>query len=310
MARVVFMGSPEFAVPSLDALVEAHSVVGVVTQPDRPAGRRSLLRPPPLKVAAEGHGLAVFQPRTLRSEESMVQLTEWAPEVIVVVAFGQLLPPPVLELSPHGSLNIHASLLPRWRGAAPIAAAILAGDEVTGVTVMSMDEGLDTGPILAQCEQRIRPDDTTASLADRLARLGATLLLETLPPYLTGDLKARPQPVEGVTSCGLLTKEDGRLDWSRTAIELDRQVRAAIPWPGAFTTWDGRQLKILAATPLADWQGSQPLGTVLAMDGGAAVVTGEGALKLLEVQLAGKKALPIDVFLCGQQACLGALLGN
>ena len=304
------MGSPEFAVPSLDALVENYSVVGVVTQPDRPAGRGSRLRPPPVKITAEGHGLGVFQPRTLRSEEDMEQLAEWAPDVIVVVAFGQVLSPEVLALPPHGCLNLHASLLPRWRGAAPIAAAILAGDETTGVTVMRMDEGLDTGPILAQREMQIRPDDTASSLAERLSNLGAELLLESLPAYLAGDLQPQPQPAEGITLCGLLTKEDGRLDWSKTAVELDRRIRAVTPWPGAFTMWDGRQLKILAAIPLPDWKGNHQPGTVFEVDGGAAVVTGEGALKLLEVQLAGKKALPIDVFLCGQQACVGAVLGS
>ena len=222
MAHIVFMGSPDFAVPSLEALARAHRVVGVVTQPDRPAGRGSRLRPPPVKVAAQALGLSVYQPKSLRNPDALAQLKAWEPEVIVVAAFGQILPPAVLELPPHGCVNLHASLLPRWRGPAPIAAAILAGDEVTGITVMRMDEGVDTGPILAQREEPIRPDDTTGSLTERLARLAAELIVETLPAYLVGRLSPQPQPTEGVTHCRMLQKEDGRLDWSRSAVELER----------------------------------------------------------------------------------------
>ncbi|HHS97762.1 MAG TPA: methionyl-tRNA formyltransferase [Chloroflexi bacterium] len=304
------MGSPEFAVPSLRALTRAHRVVGVVTQPDRPAGRGGRLRPPPVKVAAQELGLPVYQPQSLRAAEALEPLAGWEPDVVVVVAFGQILPPSVLDLPPYGCLNVHASLLPRWRGAAPIAAAILAGDTVTGVTLMKMDEGMDTGPILAQRAEPIRPDDTTASLAARLAQKGADLLLEVLPLYLRGDLRPRPQPEEGVTYCRPLKKEDGRLDWTRPALELERRVRAMIPWPGAFTTWEGRHLKVLRAASLDDWEGTEPPGTVVPVGKGAAVVAGEGALELLEVQLAGKKPLPIDAFLRGQRSFLGAVLGT
>jgi methionyl-tRNA formyltransferase len=312
MTRLVFMGTPDFAVPSLEALVDAHSadVVGVVTRPDRPAGRGRPLVPPPVKQAALGHGLPLFQPQSLRLPEAVAHLAAWKPDVIVVAAFGQILRQDVLDLPPHGCLNVHASLLPRWRGN-PIAAAILAGDEVTGVTIMRMDAGLDTGPILAQREERIRPDDTRGTLEERLARLGAGLLLDTLPPYLAGDLLPQPQPEEGVTVARQLRKEDGWLDWSRSAVELDRQVRAFNPWPGAFTTWRGRRLKVLKAGSLPSWRGHAPPGTVIALDDGAAVavVTGEGALRLEEVQWAGKRAMDSMAFLCGQRECLGSRLG-
>lgn len=310
MAHIVFMGSPDFAVPSLEALARAHRVVGVVTQPDRPAGRGSRLRPPPVKVAAQALGLPVYQPKSLRNPDALAQLKAWEPEVIVVAAFGQILPPAVLELPPYGCVNLHASLLPRWRGPAPIAAAILAGDEVTGITVMRMDEGVDTGPILAQREEPIRPDDTTGSLTERLARLAAELIVETLPAYLVGRLSPQPQPTEGVTHCRMLRKEDGRLDWHRSAVELERQVRAMDPWPGAFTTWRGQRLKVLRAAPLPKWRGDLRPGTVFPFEGGAAVATGEGALQLLEVQRAGKKPLPIEAFLRGQPGFLGAVLGG
>jgi len=309
MAQVVFMGTPKFAVPTLEALADAHQVVGVVTQPDRPAGRGRRLAPSPVKQVALERGLPLSQPQSLRAPEPLAQLAAWEPDVIIVAAFGQILRQDVLDLPPHGCLNVHASLLPRWRGAAPIAAAILAGDGVTGVTIMQTDAGLDTGPVLIQREEPIQPDDTRATLEKRLARLGAALLVETLPAYLTGDLLLRPQPEEGVTYARQLRKQDGLLDWSRPAVELDRQVRAFTPWPDAFTTWRRRRLKVLRAAPLPDWRGNAPPGTVVALADGAAVATGEGALRLEEVQLAGKRRMDISAFLCGQSNCLGSRLG-
>lgn len=308
--RVVFMGSPSFAIPALEALAGAYSVVGVVTQPDRPAGRGSRLRPPAVKGAAERLGLPVFQPEELSRPEALASLRDWAPDVIVVAAFGQILPPDLLALPPHGCLNIHASLLPRWRGAAPIAAAILAGDAVTGVTLMRMDEGVDTGPILARREEPIRPDDTTGTLTERLARLGAELLMEVLPRYLRGEVRPVPQSEEGVTYCRPLKKEDGRLDWARPAAELERQVRATNPWPGAFTFWEGQMLKVWRAAAHPDRVGEMPPGTVIPMGDGAAVVTGQGLLELLEVQMAGKNPLPIEAFLRGRRNFIGAVLGQ
>lgn len=307
------MGTPDFAVPTLTALDDAHfaDVVGVVTQPDRPTGRGRRLAPPEVKRVALERDLPLFQPRSLRAPEAVAQLATWEPDVIVVAAFGQILRQNVLDLPPYGSLNVHASLLPRWRGAAPIPAAILAGDEFTGVTIMRMDAGLDTGPILAQREEPVQPDDTRATLEKRLAQRGAELLVEMLPPYLVGDLLPQPQPAEGVTYAGQLHKEDGLLDWSHPAIELDRRVRAFNPWPGAFTTWRGKRLKVLRAAPLPDWQGDASPGTVVALDDGVvvAVATGEGALRLEEVQLAGKRPMDVAAFLCGQRECVGSQFG-
>ena len=310
MARTIFMGSPEFAVPSLEAHVTSHDVVGVVTQPDRPAGRGGTLRRPPVKVAAQAHGLPVFQPPTLRSPEALAQLRAWEPTLIVVAAFGQILTHDVLELPPYGCLNVHPSLLPRWRGPAPVPAAIMAGDEITGVTIMKLDPGVDTGPILSQREEPVRPTDTAATLLTRLSHAGAELLVETIPPYLAGELAPRPQPQTGVTYSQELEKEDGRLDWNQSAIVLDRQIRAVTPWPGAFTTWKGRRLKVLAATPLPDHETEGLPGTVVTVGRGAGVVTGRGVLQLLEVQRAGKRALPIRDFLNGYQDFVGSRLGE
>ncbi|HET91685.1 MAG TPA: methionyl-tRNA formyltransferase [Chloroflexi bacterium] len=312
--RVVFMGTPEFAVPTLEGLAEAPfaKVVGVVTQPDRLAGRGRRPEPPAVKRVALEMTVPLIQPESLRDADVAAQLAAWTPDVIVVVAFGQLLPLSVLDLPPHGCLNVHASLLPRWRGAAPVEAAILAGDEVTGVTVMRMDVGLDTGPILAQREEPIHPDDTQTSLGERLSRRGAALLVEVLPSYCQGQVQPRPQPEEGVTYASQLRREDGWLDWTRSAVELDRQVRAFNPWPGAFTTLQGRRFKVLRAVPLPNWRGDAPPGTVFTLvDGDAvAVATGEGALRLEQVQLAGKRRMDIAAFLCGQQDCVGVCLGD
>ena len=304
------MGTPEFAVPVLEALADAHRVVGVVTQPDRPAGRGRRLAPSPVKQVALEHGLMLSQPHSLRTPEAVAQLSAWRPEVIVVAAFGQILPQDVLDIPPHGCLNVHGSLLPRWRGAAPVTAAILAGDEVTGVTIMQMDAGLDTGPVLAQREELIAPDDTQATLEKRLARLGAELLVETLVAYLAGSLLPRSQSDEGATYAGQLRKEDGWLDWSRPAVELDRRVRAFTPWPGAFTMWRGRRLKVLRAVPLPAWRGGVSPGTVVALAGGVVVATGEGALRLEEVQLAGKRPMDIGAFLRGQRDFVGSVLAQ
>jgi methionyl-tRNA formyltransferase len=318
MARIVFMGTPDFAVPTLEALVEAHQVVGVdrlqlvgvVTQPDREAGRGRELRPSPFKEVALEHALPLFQPQTLRTREAVAHLAAWEPDVIVVAAFGQILRQDVLDLPTHGCLNVHASLLPRWRGAAPAVAAILAGDEVTGVTIMKMDAGLDTGPILKKSEpETIGANDTRAELEKRLAKVGADLLVRVLPAYLAGDLVPQPQSEEGVTYAPQLRKEDGQIDWHRSAVQLDRQVRAVTPWPGAFTTLQGQRLKILQATPLPAWRGDAPPGTIVALADGCAVVTGKGALRLKEVQLAGKRPMDIEAFLCGQRECVGTCLG-
>lgn len=311
MARIVFMGTPEFAVPTLLALDEHHQVVGVVTQPDRRAGRGQKMMASPVKEAALERGLPLFQPETLRTPEAVARLADWRPDLIVVAAFGQILRPPVLRLPSHGCLNVHASLLPRHRGAAPISAAILAGDPATGVTIMRMDEGMDTGPILAQAECPIAAGDTTASLTAKLAELGSQLLIETLPAWLAGEIEARPQDDAQATYCRPLSKQDGRLDWARSAAHLDRQVRACDPWPGAYTTWEGKRLKVLRARPVAGWQGEGKPGTVVELEaGGLAVVAGRGALQLLEVQLAGKKPMAAGPFARGQRYLVGGSLGT
>jgi methionyl-tRNA formyltransferase len=304
------MGTPEFSVPTLQALDDRHQVVGVVTQPDRPAGRGRHLTASPVKELALSRGLEVFQPRTFREPAAVQRLADWQPEVIVVAAFGQILPPAVLDLPPHGCLNIHGSLLPRYRGAAPISAAILAGDERTGVTLMLMDEGMDTGPILAQAETAIGPGDSTATLTADLARLGAELLIDILPAWLAGRITPQPQDDDRATYCRPLRKEDGRLDWNRSAQYLDRQVRACDPWPGAYTTWQGQRLKVLRTHPRPGWSGPGAVGEVVELDPGIGVVTGQGALELLEVQLAGKKPTDIDVFVLGQRDFVGSLLGS
>jgi methionyl-tRNA formyltransferase len=263
-----------------------------------------------VKEAALAQGLPVLQPWTLREPEAIPQLEAWQPAVIVVAAFGQILSKSVLDLAPHGCLNVHASLLPLYRGAAPIPAAILAGDSVTGVTIMRLDEGMDTGPVLAQAECPIAPDDTTGSLTAKLAGLGAQLLVETLPAWLAEEIQARPQDEASATYCHPLKKGDGHLDWARPAAHLDRLVRASDPWPGAFTFWQGQRLKVLRAKPHPEWQGVEQPGTVVLLEpSGLAVATGEGALELRQVQLAGKKPMDADIFARGQRGFLGGCLG-
>jgi methionyl-tRNA formyltransferase len=310
MARVIFMGTPEFAVPSLLALCEHHDVVAVVTQPDRPAGRGQTPTPSPVKQTALAMELPVFQPKTLRSAEAITRLAAWQPEVIVVAAFGQFLDTPLLDLPPHGCLNLHGSLLPRYRGAAPIPAAILAGDPVAGVTLMRMDEGMDTGPILAQAECPTTAMDTTASLTAKLSELAAQLMTDKLPAWIDGELQAKPQDDSLATYCGQLTKEDAHLDWSQTAVYLDRQVRACDPWPGAYTTLQGRMLKVLRARPVPEKRAEGEPGRVVALEPGVGVVTGQGLLQLVEVQLAGKRAITADQFARGQRGLIGGMLGS
>jgi len=312
MARIVFMGTPEFAVPVLEALAKHHDLVGVITQPDRPAGRggaKARPVPPPAKEAALARGLPVYQPSTLRTPEATAQIACWRPDVVVVAAFGQILRPAVLTLPAHGCLNVHASLLPCYRGAAPIPAAILAGEPVSGVTLMVMDEGLDTGPSLAQKEWPLAPDETTASLTGSLARLGARLVVETLPYWLAGVIRPQPQDESQATWSRPLTKEDGLLDWSRPAATLDRQVRACDPWPGAYTWLDGERLRILRACPRPGWPGEGLPGQIVATGAGVGVVTGQGLLDLVEVQLAGKKALTAELFARGRRGLIGSRLG-
>lgn len=313
MARLVFMGSPAFAVPTLDALAREQDVLAVFTQPDKPAGRGRKLTPVPVKVWAEEHATPIFQPRALRKQpEAVDALRALQPDAIVVAAYGLILPQAVLDIAPHGCLNVHASLLPKYRGAAPIPAAILNGDAETGVTIMRMDADVDTGPIFAQAREPIRSDDTTLTLSARLAELGARLMVETLPKVLRGEVTPIPQDDAQASFSPKIDKEDGRIDWSKPAIRIDRMVRAYTPWPGAFTRWNGVALKIVragvnaATNPPID----ESAGRVVRLEKGeVGVVTGGGILALLEVQLAGKRAMSIEEFVRGHPDVIGAVLG-
>jgi methionyl-tRNA formyltransferase len=317
--RIVFMGTPHFAVPTLRWLIEEYSlsgangqVVGVVTQPDRPGGRGRKPQSSPVKVLAHDHSLSVLEPISLRTTEAQTQLRAWGPDVIIVAAFGQILPAMVLDLPPCGCLNVHASLLPRWRGAAPVAATLLAGDDTTGITIMKMDAGLDTGPVVSQWSLAVAPDDTRDSLTARLAQLGADLLRNTLPDWLAGDLEPQPQDEALVTYAPQIKKEQGRIDWRKPADQIARQVRAFYPWPGAFTQWQDKPLKILRAAAIESWRaeesgGSLP-GTVVLSAQGPVVATGRGGLQIFEVQPAGKRPMTADAFARGARGFLGARL--
>jgi len=306
--RLIFMGTPRFAVPSLERLREEYEVVAVVTRPDRAAGRGRRVAFSPVKEVALVWGIPVMQPRSLKREEAVASLLELEPQVIVVAAYGQIVPPEVLAIPPFGCLNVHASLLPNYRGASPVAGALLAGEEETGITIMLMDEGMDTGPTLAQARLPIAPQDDRGSLTEKLACLGADLLLETLPRWLEGEIVPRPQEDDEATYTKVLKKEDGLIAWSTSSVEIWRQVRAYNPWPSAYTDCGGRPLKILRAHPIKGERGEP--GLVVATKEGAAVVTGEGLLALEEVQLAGKRAMGIEEFLRGQRGFVGSRLGK
>lgn len=290
------MGSPDFALPALRALAGAYEVVGVVTQPDRASGRGREMKAPPVKLVAREFGIPIMQPERLKQPEAMEQLRAWAPDLIVVAAFGQILKKDVLELPRYGCINVHASLLPRWRGAAPINAAILAGDEETGVTIMQMDMGLDTGPMLAKRSIRLTRDDTTGSVLQTLSTVGANLLLEILPDCLSGKLQPVPQPKEGATYAPMLKKEDGKLDFTSDVHELERRVRAFNPWPGASMDFDGTVLKVHRAHVEA---GGASAGERLIVQNQPAVGARGGLLVLDEVQPAGKKSMNGKSFLAG-----------
>lgn len=295
--RIVFMGSPDFSVPILKGLAENYNVIGVVTQPDRPSGRGQVMTPPPVKELALQLGIPVMQPVKLRLPEAFEQLTNWQPELIIVAAFGQILRQNVLDLPHLGCINVHASFLPRWRGAAPIQAAICAGDEKTGVSIMRMDAGVDTGPVFYQAAERILPDDTANSLSNRLSALGRDTLLAVLPKIIEGQLEARPQSEVGATYASMLKKEDGQLDWNIWAEELERKVRAFNDWPGTFTFWKDQTLKVRSAKVIPG-NGGIP-GSRFIQQSTPAVMTCNGALALLEVQPAGKKWMSGKDFLNG-----------
>ena len=311
--RVVFMGTPEYAIPVLSALLdERHDVVGVYTRPDRPAGRSTRAVPSDIKRFALERDLPVFQPDSLRrDEEARHEMVSLSPDVIVVAAYGLFLHSKILGLPPLACLNVHPSLLPRHRGPSPVSTAILAGDEVSGVTIIKLDEGMDSGPVLAQRETPIGILETTGSLTTRLFDLGAALLIEVLPGWRCGEVRSSPQDDTQATVTALLTREDGEIDWSRPAVQIDRQVRAYYPWPGSFTLWSGKLLKIIAAAPMEqDNDGSAGPGRVIALSEGVGVVTGDGVLMVRRLQLEGRRPVGAQEFLRGRRDFVGSVLGG
>jgi methionyl-tRNA formyltransferase len=309
--RVVFMGSPAFAVLSLQRLVmTGHDIVAVYTQPDRPAGRGRAVVPPPVKTAAMEKGLTVVQPESMKSPEAVSQLAGFGPDVIVVCAYGQILTQAVLDVPPRQCINIHFSLLPRHRGASPVAAAILAGDEVTGVSIQLVRVELDTGPVLASAALPVSPFDNTGSLTGKLAVIGAHLVDEALLGWLRHEREPLPQDNTLATYLPRIKREEGKIDWHLPARELWRRVRAFNPWPGSYTLWQGKQLKVIEAVPVTAGEAPEP-GQVITLAGSEAVLgvgTGDGVLGLLTVQLEGKKAMSAADFLRGHRELDGVSL--
>ena len=305
------MGTPAVVTPVLEALLDMGAqVAGVYCQPDRPRGRGLEVEAPPVKRWAQARGLPVFQPASLRRPDSQAHLAALRPDVIVVAAYGRILPPEVLRLPPRGCLNLHPSLLPKYRGPAPVAAAILHGDPVTGVTLMLMDEGMDTGPVLAQREEPVRPDDTTETLTARLFRLGAALLRETLPRWVRGEVVPKPQDDARATVTKKIEKEDGEADFTRPAAVLERQLRAYTPWPGLYTRWRRQGLKLLEATPLLLPVEDGPGLVVALREVGVpvGVVCGEGVLGLRRLQLEGRRPVSAQEFINGHRDFVGSRL--
>jgi methionyl-tRNA formyltransferase len=303
MTSIVFMGSPEFAVPILRKLADKYQVVGVVTQPDRPSGRGRNLKSPPIKLLAEELILPVIQPPKLSEPEAIENLHHWAPDLIVVAAFGQILRTEVLSLPHFGCVNVHASLLPRWRGAAPIQAAILNGDEQTGITIMLMDPGIDTGPIISQASIPISKEDTAGTLSSKLSELGAKLLIDSLPGYLDGTLLPQPQDGSLTTFAPMLKKESGLLDFKQSSVDLERKIRAFNPWPGTYTFWKEQILKIHRAHAIQS--SLEPVGKRIVYQEFPAIITSQGILVVEELQPAGKNSIPGDIFLRGARGWEG-----
>lgn len=306
--RVAFFGSPEFAVPSLRALAAAgYDIALVVTQPDRPAGRGGRLTPPAVKTAALELGLPVAQPESVKTPEFAAQLAGLALDAAVVAAYGKILPQRLLDIPRRGFVNVHASLLPRWRGASPITAAILAGDTITGVSIMQLVLKMDAGPVISRAEEPIRPDDTAGTLEARLAELGARELVRVLPGWLDGTLTAEPQDEAQATYCGLVRKEDGRLRAVMTAAEAERAVRAYDPWPGAFVLYRGEPLRIWRAR-VAEGPAA-PAGTMRLLDGEPAIRFADGWVVLTDVQRPGGKRMPGRAFAAGERGRLEPTAG-
>lgn len=309
--RIIFMGTPDFAVGTLEALVNAgHEVVLAVTQPDKPQGRKQILIAPPVKQTAEKLGIPVYQPKRVREPEALALLRGYEPELIVVAAFGQILPKELLDMPTYGCINVHASLLPKYRGAAPIQWAILNGDAVTGVTIMRMDVGLDTGDMIAKAEVAITPADTGGSLFDRLAETGAKLCVETIPSIVDGTAVYTPQDEQAATKVGQISKKDGLIDFTRSAVAIECQIRGLNPWPSAYTSLAGKTLKIWSAQVSDRQTEAQPGTVVLVEKDRFGVQTGDGVLICTEVQLEGKKRMSAADFLRGNALTAGSRLGE
>ncbi len=310
--RIVFMGTPQFAVTILESLLQsAYQVLAVYTQPDKPAGRGRPVVLPPVKRLALERQIQVIQPKTFKSREVVEQLASFQPELIIVAAFGAILPPEVLSLPKFACLNVHPSLLPRHRGPSPVANTILCGDEITGVTIMLMEAGLDTGPILAQEKVGISFMDSTGSLSSKLAEVGASLLLETLPKWLGGELRQQAQDETQATYSKLITSKDAEIDWHLSALELWRRVRAYNPWPSCYSWCQGKRLRIHRAIPLGDVAKGE-IGKVIALaePPGVGVVTGQGILGLCQVQLEGRREMAVENFVRGKRDFIGCVLGR
>ncbi len=306
--RIVFMGTSEFGVPTLERLVASeHTLIAVYTQPDKPAGRGRSLSLPPVKKMAIEYGLEVRQPNSFKEPDALASLAQLNPDVIVVAAFGKILPEEVLNMPPFGCINIHPSLLPRHRGPSPIQGAILGGDACTGVTIMLMDIGIDSGPILAQKRVPIEPEDTTEALITKLAHIGALLLEDTLPCWLSHAIIPKPQNDDDASYTKSISKEQGEIDWNFTALDIWRRVRAFQPWPGCYTRWQGKALKVVDAFHLPGAQG-EPGRVITLAGGGIGIQTAEGILELLRVQLEGKRKISAEEFVHGQRDFIGALL--
>lgn len=309
--RIVFMGTPEFAVPSLEALLKSEDeVVGVVTQPDRPKGRGHELAPPPVKIIAQQAGIPVLQPLKIRTLDFLDALAAWKPDLIAVTAFGRILHAPILNLPPMGCVNVHGSLLPKYRGAAPVQWAVINGETETGITTMLMDEGMDTGAMLLQESIPISPDDTAGTLAPRLASIGGRLLVETISRLKAGAIAPIAQDHAHATLAPLLKKEDGAIDWTAEARSIANRIRGLSPWPGAYTFYGQERWNIWRAVAAQEPAEGQP-GTLLAVTKQSlTVATGSGTLDLLEIQAANSKRMSVAQFLAGHRLSPGEQLGS
>ena len=305
--KIIFMGTPEYSVPTLKALIDSeHEVIGVYTKPDKPKGRGKKTEITPVKAVALENGLPLFQPGTFKEEEAVREFCAHQADLAVVIAYGLILPEALLTAYPLGCVNLHASLLPKFRGASPIQAAILAGESKTGVTSMQMDQGLDTGDMLLQAEIALNGTETAGELHDRLAQMSARLCLDTLEGLASGGIVPRAQAEADASYAGKITKEMGRIHWGNATAEIDRQIRGMNPWPSAYTYWQGKLLKIWRAKPFPETGGKAEAGLVIsAGEAGIMIACGQGALLIEEVQLEGKKRMPAAAFLNGYEVAVG-----